>query len=341
MNRFDVSVIMGAFNSEKFLAEAIRSILKQESVSFEFIIVDDGSTDATAEIIRKFHDVRIKLVSNDTNRGLAYSLNRAIELTSGEFIACMDADDIANKKRLKTQVDFLRKRDDVDLCGTFVTNIPFSPVATAKSLLLSPPLSHEDIRATFLWYCPITHPSVMFRRDVFLRNNIRYDESFRRAQDYDLWTRIVDVVNMEILPRRLLKYRVHSGQASAVAACEQSRNARIIRERYLGRLGDFSQKEIEIFQCLSERKPADNKDDFLAYVSILNNLYSLNTEKGVFSSTSFNRQLNRQLLRISAASSHLGTRVWRECRNQILFFDKLDKMAARFLDAIFACGFTV
>ena len=176
----------------------------------------------------------------------------------------------------------------------------------------------------------------MFRNNTFFRNNIRYNETFRKAQDYELWTRIIDTVNMNIIPRKLLKYRKHPSQASAIGASEQLKNTQIIRERYLSRLGTFNSEEIRLFHAISELNEPIDISTLRNCTTFLNSLYLANLEKKAFQNDSFNRLINKQLLRISCASSHIGIKEWKHCRDHIAFYDRLDRSTKYLLDCIFA-----
>lgn len=204
-----ISVIMSVYNAEKYLREAIESILDQSFDDFEFIIVDDKSIDNSAHIIKSYakRDNRIKYIKNDTNRGLTYSLNKALKLAKGKYIARMDADDISIKERLEVQYNYLENNKDVFLLGTSAYNIDEDGEIVGERNI---PLEYEKIKKKINLVNPIIHPSVMFRKkDVLAIGG--YNENFKKVQDYELWFRIIaNGLKVENLKDRLLYYRVNS-----------------------------------------------------------------------------------------------------------------------------------
>ncbi len=200
-----VSVIMSVYNAEQFLREAVQSILDQTYKGFEFIIVQDGSTDGTMDILASFADPRIKIIHQD-NIGLTKSLNKAIKISSGEYIARMDADDVSLPKRLEKQVQFLDAHEDVAMCGTQATFLEDEPRSGEIQTQFSVPLSHAAIKKSMLFHNPFIHPSIIMRATVFKKNP--YNELYKHMQDYELWTRIVPFHQTANLPDVLLNYRI-------------------------------------------------------------------------------------------------------------------------------------
>lgn len=183
----NVSVIMGAFNEVATIGKAIESIINQTYSCWEFIIVDDCSTDGTLEIITSYceKDSRIKVYRNNRNIGLAESLNKAINYASGIYIARMDADDISLPNRFDEQVKRLDSDSKVMVVGSAAYYINRS---NTKKKLVRMPEYHRDILRLIFKMSPFIHPSVMMRREfVSLTNG--YNPKLRRAQDYDLWLR--------------------------------------------------------------------------------------------------------------------------------------------------------
>ncbi len=230
-----VSVVMSVFNGEKYLREAIESNLNQTFSDFEFIIINDGSTDKTQEIIEEFadRDSRIRFI-NQSNMGLTKSLNKAIKLARGEYIARMDADDIALPERFEKQVAFLEKEGDVALVGTAYYEIDDKGGVIGRKVF---PQSDVEIRKIMLKYNPFFHASVMIRREVFEVVGL-YGESIPFAQDYDLWLRIAGKYKVANLPDPLMKRRYTPANISIAQENEQLKWALEVRKRALRR-GDF------------------------------------------------------------------------------------------------------
>jgi len=229
-----VSVIMPVHNGAEYVREAIESILGQSFSDFEFIVVDDGSTDASLSIINEFKDSRIKAHCLATNAGICRALNTGLSLVRGEFVARMDADDISTKDRLACQVDFMRRHPDVGLCGSDV--VRFSD-KNGDRIIQRTPKGTKRIRAYALFDNPFIHSTVLFRRSVIDRFKVKYDESYVNAEDYDLWTRLTDLVSCENLDQVLLEYRVHRQSVTSRASGDMNWKGCAIAQRQLFKLG--------------------------------------------------------------------------------------------------------
>ena len=209
MNVPAISVILPAYNCDKFIGRAIESVLQQTFRDFEFIIINDGSTDKTEFIILSFDDPRIVYQKNPSNKGLVYTLNKGVELANGRYIARMDGDDLAVPERFEKQLEYLKLNDNADLLATVVSLIDEHdvPCGTWKSDERN--ISEDDIRK----YLPkdncIAHPTVMGKIEVFKK--YRYNPKQSQSEDYDLWLRMInDGVVIHKLPEPLLQHRILS-----------------------------------------------------------------------------------------------------------------------------------
>jgi glycosyltransferase involved in cell wall biosynthesis len=173
-----VTVLMSVYNAGEHLRDAVRSILDQSHADFEFLIVDDASADRSVEIIESFLDPRIRIIRNEKNLGLAVSLNKGLDAATGEYVARMDCDDISAKDRLQAQVDLLERNPRVGACGTWIRHI-------GEKRIIRYYTDPDILKCILLFDPPMAHPTVMFRRDLFLRNGLRYDAAYRRSQDYE------------------------------------------------------------------------------------------------------------------------------------------------------------
>ena len=173
-----ISVIMAVYNGEKYLRESIKSILKQTCTDFEFVIINDGSYDRTGEILDEFAkvDKRIKVIQQE-NKGLAQSLNNGIQMARGEFIARMDADDIALPNRLEAQSRAMLKNKRIGLCHSLFGLINDEGHRHALRKQVGFRFSSLQTRWTLIWRNCICHPSVMMRHSVLTKNNLFYDAS--------------------------------------------------------------------------------------------------------------------------------------------------------------------
>lgn len=202
----DVTVLMPVYNGEKYLRPAIESILSQTYRDFEFLILDDGSTDASAAIVGSYGDARIRFLTNPRRLKLSGALNRGMDEARGSLIARMDADDIARPERLARQVAFFRENREVGICGAWVRRF-----GSGKPRIDRNPTASPEIRAYTLFECPFSHPSVMFNKNLFAAAGLRYDGDFYPTEDYELWTRAVHLFPCANIPEVLLDYRVHQG----------------------------------------------------------------------------------------------------------------------------------
>jgi glycosyltransferase involved in cell wall biosynthesis len=218
---------MSVYNGERYLREAIDSILNQTFRDFEFIIVDDGSTDSSPEIIRAYDDERIRLIRNERNVGLTASLNEGLDQSRGEYVARMDCDDVSLPERLARQVAFMDARPGVGASSTWALDIDAEGnVLRRRKTLTGAQLDN------FYWRTPLIHPSAIIRFSQF--KDLRYDERIRYAQDYDLWLRIKERSNLANLAECLLLYRVHDESITGAQAEEQTCSAYDIFCRHVG-----------------------------------------------------------------------------------------------------------
>jgi hypothetical protein len=211
-----VSVLMPVYNGEEYLGEAIESILNQTFRDFEFIIINDGSIDGTAEILAECaeRDKRIQ-VHQQANQGLTATLNKGLNLARGQYIARMDADDISLPERLATQVDFLNRHSEVGLVSANCYFIDSAGKITHGPFLLCS-LAGAQVEWELYWGNPIVHPSIMVRTTV-IRSCGGYPVGHSYyTDDYALWLQMIKVTRMVVLQRPLLYLRKHGQNVTAV-----------------------------------------------------------------------------------------------------------------------------
>jgi glycosyltransferase involved in cell wall biosynthesis len=217
-------VLMSAHNDRRYLAESVGSILDQSFEDFEFLIVDDGSTDGSSEVLRSICDSRVQLITSPQNIGLTRSLNVGLDRARGRYVARMDADDVAEPTRLEWQVDAMERQPDLGLLGTGRLLIDDA----GASINIARP-AHG--RAAVLWKMLLgnafAHPTVMIRREVLERHQLRYDERYITAQDYELWVRLMKHTNADNLPEPLVRYRLRKGISQTRKAEQRANHDRI------------------------------------------------------------------------------------------------------------------
>lgn len=235
-----VSIIMSVYNAEKFVSETIDSILCQSFTDFEFLIVDDGSTDKTFKVISSFSDPRLKVRRNKINLGYIRNLNLLISLAKGEYIARQDADDISLPRRLEKQVRLLDKKSEIGVCGT---NAVFFGEKRRKTSI---PTNDADIKAYMIFRNPFIHSSVMIRGCILKEDkNLIYDSDYYPSEDYDLWFKISLEYKLVNLPNALLRIRWHDNNVSLLNEKIQINNANQIRHKAIECSLSFGMNEEE------------------------------------------------------------------------------------------------
>lgn len=207
-----ISVLMAVYNGGSLLGPAIESILRQSEKQFELLIVDDGSTDDSVATIERFKDPRIRLIRHDTNQGLAASLNTGLAEVRGEYIARLDADDLALADRLAKQADYLDRHPDIGLLGS---NAVFVDEAGHRIDQSDHPRSPLAVRWTSLLQNPFIHSTVMMRRSLLMDNALRYDAQMTTTQDYDLWLRCLAHSDGANLAEPTILFRIHGASISS------------------------------------------------------------------------------------------------------------------------------
>lgn len=232
-----VTVLMSVYNGQEYLDESIGSIVSQRFQDFEFVIVDDGSTDDTADILEDWNkkDSRIKVITNHDTLGLTASLNIGIKQAKGKYIARHDADDISLSERLGKQFEFMESHPECVVLGTALLSVDSDGAPLYRELRS---IEHEDILSTILkGRGGLAHPTVMIRRDVLLGVG-GYDPCYEVAQDIDLWLRLADKGKLANLPEILVHYRHHVKAASVQKRDLQMKNAHKAIAAYYERHGE-------------------------------------------------------------------------------------------------------
>lgn len=231
-----VTVLMPVYNGEKYLKEAIDSILSQSFKDFELLIINDGSSDNTENLLKSYNDFRIRIIDNKTNKGLIYSLNLGIKESKGEFIARMDADDISYPDRLKIQYEFMKDNPDVCVCGTGFQSFGESNFIHSQNKQIT--------IFNLIKNNPVAHPTVFIRKSILFKYNLEYSYDFFACEDYELWSRIILVSKIVNIPNILLKYRTHNTNVSKVFSIQQNENANRVKESLLKKIFDKDDRKV-------------------------------------------------------------------------------------------------
>jgi glycosyltransferase involved in cell wall biosynthesis len=302
---------MSVHDGERYLNEAVASVLRQTLSDFEFLIVDDASNDGSASLVESFGDPRIRLLRNPENLGLAASLNRGIDLARGVYIARMDSDDVSLPERLAAQAAFLDARPRVSVCGSWVEFI-----GERAGHVWRYPTDPDAIRCRLLFESPLAHPSVMIRKAHLDEAGFRYDPAFRRAQDYDLWVRATPRLTLANVPEVLMQYRIHPGQAGERNFEEQQEFAGRVRRAQLERLGiPPTPEEFSIHQALSTGRVSTDREFVEGARAWLAKIQAANEDRGHYPEPGFSRYLGERWFALCRKATRWGWWTWRQYRD--------------------------
>ena len=268
---YRITVLMPAYNVGAYIKEAIESVLAQTFKDFTLLVIDDCSTDNTAEVVHSFSDPRIRYEKNEHNLGLAENLNRGLELSDTELCARMDGDDIAEPNWLETGVKILDTHPEVGICS-----FGFQFFGTKTSVVRFPE-HNEDSKAQMLFGCTVIVP--VFRRSVMAENGFRYSTEAFPAEDYMMWSHCYRVTQVYNVQATLFHYRMHETQISTSKRIAQQEKSDIVRLRMLEWLNpDFSEEEKLFFLQKFVPGKIEKKDDVATLQKFADLLVSRNLQ---------------------------------------------------------------
>ncbi|MFA5393583.1 MAG: glycosyltransferase family 2 protein [Candidatus Ratteibacteria bacterium] len=302
-----VTVLMPVYNSEKYLREAIDSILGQTYRDYEFIIINDGSTDGSVKIIQSYIDKRIKLINNGKNIGISATRNKGLELAVGEYTIVMDSDDISLPARIEKQVRFMDNHPEIGVSGTWVKFLDTSHHPW-KSIVCKYPTKPRDIKARSLFNSIFAHPSVIIRRNFLEKFQLKYDPQYLVAHDYGLGQKCSSCFPLANIPEVLLVYRVHSKSITNSNENIEFEDVQRINRISIQNLGiGFSREELLIYR----KYPIDFKPEFLIkFHSWLQKLQKANSIKQIYPEPEFSQALSEEWFCACYRSCMLGIGVW-------------------------------
>ena len=330
----EISVIMPAYNAENYIKEAIDSILNQTFTNFELIILNDNSTDATKDIILKYveKDSRIIFIDKKVNVGPANLRNEGFENAKGEFIALLDADDIALPERLEKQITFLRNNKNIGVCGSWFTSFG----KNVRNKTIKHPENHNQIKVNFLINCTIGNSTTFFRKDI-LGNN-RFDKEYVPCEDYHLWSRLITLTHFHNIQETLVKYRIHDANISQTKINNVKNSNKRIKIGLLSEFGiDKENANIEDFYKLIEGEKGLSFEEIKTVCECYNILLLQNKKLRKFDAILVEKMLLKSLGRIIRKSKNTSLELIKYIRTnhpkafkKIKFTDKL-KMYFRIL----------
>ncbi|MGE0822389.1 MAG: glycosyltransferase family 2 protein [Candidatus Binatia bacterium] len=309
-----VTVFIPVHNRERYVGDAIESVLGQNFDDFELLVIDDGSTDHTREIIRSYaSDPRVRVIENPDNLGIPRTRNRGIELARGRYLALLDSDDVAHPSRLGMQVEFLDQHPDYALIGAWTGGMDNTGQYHRRVRLL--PVSAEEVRCRLLFQCCPAQSSIMARTAIL--RAYKYREDYAVSSDYDLWIRLAGSHKLGSLPRVLVRSRMHQTQVTQERAQLIMENCLSIMRSQLRALGvPFSETDLRQHFFLLRMRKRQFVPDW-RYVTWADAWLQKLREANVHNPTYEQKPLARLLGQIWflicwRASSHGGWTAWRQ-----------------------------
>lgn len=250
-----VSVLICAYNTEAYIEEAVKAVLKQTYSNLEIIIVNDGSTDSTLDILTNLalQDSRIKIINNEYNKGFINSLNMGIQHTNSEYIARTDADDITDKHWIEKIMGQLLSNNDIIAMGSYISILSENNSGKIGKHyktgdIWKTPLTHSEIVEKMLFKNPIHNNTMIVRSKVFKEYNLRFDPNYKHAEDYKFWFEVSKLGKLANYPEVLAYYRLHESQTSSLYNIEQVNTAKKIRREIIS----YYLKSLEIPFSINE-----------------------------------------------------------------------------------------
>jgi glycosyltransferase involved in cell wall biosynthesis len=285
-----LTVFTPVFNLEKYIDETIKSILSQSFSDFEYILIDDCSTDRSVEIIEAFNDPRITLIKNKTNQGISYNRNYALDQAKGKYIAMIDGDDLALPNRLLKQIEFLEKNSAYGILGTEIIKI--NSKGEQLDNIVTYNIPDNEIPSRMLFNNYIATSSTMIRLEAI--GEIRFKKEFIVAEDYEVWIRLIRNCKIGHIREPLTKYRIHNDSISIKKQqLMLDTEIKIIRLQLAELKCNLKAEEFQVFLDLSKDKLAPYYEKFSLINQTISKLFNANNKSQLFDEYSFRNLLFR------------------------------------------------
>jgi hypothetical protein len=309
-----VTVLMPVFNGRKYLAESMDSVLRQAFNDFEFLIMDDGSTDGSADFVASYSDPRIRLERLQSNKGLPAVLNLGLDLARGDYVARMDSDDICLPHRLTRQILFMDAHPEIGISGAWMESFGHG----RPSSVWQCPLEHEKIVCKLLFESALFHPTVIIRRSAFQNSGLFYDSHYPHAEDYELWSRCSNQIKFANLGEVLLRYRLHAQSVGCQHLEVKLHSAAQVRNSWLKQLG-LEKRQGEIIHAALSLWEIEASLSFLSDSERwFLELIEANAGKQVFPEPFFSQTLAERWATICRLSTGAGPEAFQYYMNSIL-----------------------
>lgn len=291
----EVSVVMAVYNGEAYVRDAIQSILDQTLADFELIVVDDGSTDRTGEVLSAFNDSRIKIFRNEHNLGITKTRNRATSEARGNFIAVLDSDDLADRARLSTQLAFLRRNVSHAMVASWAEYVQEDGSPAWGMPIWRVPLPGECAASILLFQNFICHSSVMLRASMLPHPVYR---DFEPSEDYELWARLAKQHRIDVIPEVLVRYRMHDKNVSKTLESRQQATSLSIVQRQLERLGiEASPEELELHHKMFWDPTFQDRKALVGIRTWLDKILNANSQSKIYDQAALKRTVEFQWIK--------------------------------------------
>ncbi|WP_052259514.1 glycosyltransferase family 2 protein [Flavobacterium sp. KMS] len=329
-----ISVIMPVYNAEPFLKESIESILNQTYTDFELLILNDKSTDNSLEVIKQCQqkDSRIIIIDKKINVGPANLRNEGMQIAKGDFIALMDADDIALPNRFEKQVEVLKNNPEIGVCGTW-----FTFFGSKQNKVIRHGEDHDHIKISFLHSCGIGNPTVMLKKEAL--NNLEFNNDYVPVEDYDLWSRLLPKTKFHNIQESLLNYRQHNNNISKTKIDNVNKSIKRVKANQMTEFGiNPADPKIDFYINALSVKRGLVTDEVIEVINASKFLLSQNEKLKNFDYPQLEEHINRTLIRTIRNASNYNISYYNHLRkNENKLFQKingLDKIVLLFKSII-------
>jgi glycosyltransferase involved in cell wall biosynthesis len=302
-----VSVFMPVYNAGSYLYAAIDSILNQSFTDFEFVIVNDGSTDQSESVILSYNDPRIRLVNNPKNLGLIASLNVGLEICNGEYIVRMDQDDISLPDRIALQVSFMEQNPEIGLIGSWFED--FGDQIESKIVRYS--TNDTEIRIRHLYQTHISHPTALLRSSIVRRHNIRFDPEYVHGEDYNCWVTMSAFCKLSNYPAVLVRKRDHPRNITNSFSSTMHSTCTKVKQKQFEAMGSaVSQAEADLYTRFADPEWGFSLVEMNQLLNLLHRLNAANTHSKFIQPDEYAQYLAGKWFHLCFHNMNLGRSGW-------------------------------
>ena len=318
----EITVIMPVYNGEKFISESIDSVLNQTFTNFRLLILNDNSQDQTSKILEEYkkNDSRIDVITKSQNVGPANLRNEGITLSKTEYIALLDADDIALPTRFEKQLDFLKNNPEYGVCGTW-----FTFFGDKKNKTVKHEENHEQLKIQMLSNCCIGNPTVMFKKSHL--GELRFENAYVPAEDYGLWSQLIAKTKFYNIQESLLLYRWHPNNISQTKVENLKKAEVIIKKKQLLNLGFLlDDASINYYLNAVSLKRGLTKNDLIKTFEAADILKEVNAKKGIYSQKLFISHIDKVIIRTIRNCKENNRAYFKYIKNESGYFSKISTL---------------